>query len=295
MADDLYRQKRRVTLVGAVGNVVLTIGKIGLGVLGHSQALVADGIHSLSDLVSDVVVLYAAHVGRLEADHNHPYGHKRFETVATVGIGLLLIIVAAGFIYDATQRVLNPATLFLPSWFVLPVAVASVLIKELMYHYTIRVGRKVRSKLIEANAWHHRSDAFSSLIVIVGVAGALAGYAWFDAIAGIIVAMMVGAMGCRFVWDSLQELVDTGLDGEQVAELAEAIDTVEGVLAHKNLRTRRMGDLVLVDVHIVVDGEITVREGNSIGEQVRLRLLHILDDAEVLIYLDAGVERKQMR
>src|SRR5690625_4194707 len=174
MTDDLYRQKRRVTLVGAVGNVVLTIGKIGLGVLGQSQALVADGIHSLSDLVSDVVVLYAAHVGRLEADHNHPYGHKRFETVATVGIGLLLIIVAAGFIYDATQRVLNPATLFLPSWFVLPVAVASVLIKELMYHYTIRVGRKVRSKLIEANAWHHRSDRKSTLIVIVRVAGVLA-------------------------------------------------------------------------------------------------------------------------
>src|SRR5690625_4337857 len=131
MSDVLYRQKRRVTLVGSVGNVVFMIRKIGLVVLGHSQALVADCIYSFFDLVSDVVVLYAAHVGRLESDHNHPYGHKRFETVATVGIGLLLIIVAAGFIYDATQRVLNPATLFLPSWFVLHVAVASVLIKAL--------------------------------------------------------------------------------------------------------------------------------------------------------------------
>lgn len=287
MPRDVFDEKRRVTIIGAVANLGLAFFKVVLGVVGHSQALIADGIHSLSDLISDVVVLCAARLGSLEADSNHPYGHKRFETLATVGIGLLLMAVAAGFIYDATERLLNPGTLLLPSWFILPAAVASVLVKEVMYQFTIRVGRRTRSKLIEANAWHHRSDALSSLIVIAGVAGALAGFAWFDAIAAIIVAAMVGTMGWRFVWNSLRELVDTGLECDQVAQLAEAIDAVDGVHSHNNLRTRRMGDLVLVDVHIVVDGRITVREGHRIGERVRQNLRRNLeDDAEVLIHLD---------
>lgn len=286
MAEEVFLQKRRVTIIGTLANLGLAIFKTLLGVLGHSQALIADGIHSLSDLISDAVVLTAARMGSVEADLNHPYGHKRFETAATVAVGLILMAVAAGFIYDATQRLFAPSTLLLPSWFILPAAVVSVLVKEVMYRYTIRVGRQTRSKLIEANAWHHRSDALSSVIVIVGVAGTLAGYAWFDAIAAIIVAAMVGTMGWRFVWDSLRELVDTGLEYDQLAQLAEAIDSVEGVHSHNNLRTRRMGDLVLIDVHIVVDGNITVREGHKIGERVRSNLRRSLeDDIEVLIHL----------
>lgn len=287
MADDSLSQKQRVTLVGALANLGLAAFKTLFGIVGQSQALVADGVHSLSDLISDVLVLGAARLGSQSADQNHPYGHQRFETVATVGIGILLLVVAGGFIYDATARLLNPQELFLPSWFVLPIAIASVLTKEVVYQYTIAVGRRTKSKLIEANAWHHRSDALSSLVVIVGVVGALAGYPWFDALAAIIVAVMIGIMGWRFFWNALRELVDTGLEREQLVALARAIDEVEGVYSHHDLRTRRMGDLVLVDVHIVVDGQITVSEGHRIGERVRHNLLQNLhDDAEVLIHLD---------
>lgn len=284
----VQRQKTRITVAGAVVNLLLAGLKVVFGVVGHSQALVVDGIHSLSDLVSDALVLVAAHTGSWHADEGHPYGHARFETAATVVIGVVLLMVAGGFAYDAVLRLVEPERLWVPGWIVLPAVVASVLAKEAVYRYTAHVGRRVGSRLIEANAWHHRSDALSSLVVLVGFAGTVAGLPWFDAVAALVVAAMVGTMGAQFAWQSVQELVDTGLDMETVRDLAGVIDSVDGVRSHHHLRTRLMADEVLIDVHILVEPWVSVSEGHRIGEVVARRLRgHLERAAEVLVHVDA--------
>lgn len=296
LADKQYRLKRNVTIVGALINVVLTVVKIVAGVVGHSQALIADGVHSLSDLIGDGFVLFAARLGSRSADANHPYGHERIETVGTVAVGIILIAIAGGFAYDAVLRILNPEALLVPNWIVLPIAVASVLIKEGLYHYTIHAARRTRSALIEANAWHHRSDAFSSVVVVTGIIGALYGLLWFDAVATIIVAIMIGVMGWQFAWDALQELIDTGLDDEELAELRQRIQSVDGVHAHHDLRTRRMGGNVLIDVHVLVDPWISVSEGHRIAVEVRRRLLKTMENAAgVLVHVDVEEDTGQRR
>jgi cation diffusion facilitator family transporter len=278
-----WETKRRVTLVGAVVNLVLSIGKILFGWIGHSQALVADGVHSLSDLVSDGLVLVAARYGSQQADHNHPYGHARIETVATGAVGVLLLAVAVGFIVDASGRLLDPDALLTPGWLTLGAAVVSVIAKEALFHYTRRAARRVKSPLIDANAWHHRSDALSSLVVIGGISGALLGAPWLDAVAAILVAGMIGRMGWDFGWKALQELVDTGLDQRQTDELRERIMAVDGVLGQHQLRTRRMGPRILVDVHIQVDGNSSLREAHQIAQEVRRVLLEHEDEVRDVV------------
>lgn len=269
---------RRVTLVGAVTNVVLTAAKMVVGWLGNSQALVADGVHSLSDLMSDVLVLAAARMGSQHADINHPYGHARIETVATGVIGVLLLVVAIGFVVSAAGRLLAPDTVPTPSWITLWPALIAVVAKEALFHYTRRAARQVRSALVEANAWHHRSDALSSVVVIGGIIGALLGAPWLDTLAAILVAGMIGHMGWDFIWKSLQELVDTGLDEDEIRELRARIMAVDGVLSHHQLRTRRMGPRILVDVHIQVAGDSSLRTGHRIAQEVRRTLLEHDDD-----------------
>ena len=188
-SKNAYVEKRRVTVVGALINVVLAAAKIVFGLLGQSQALVADGLHSLSDLASDAMVLLAARFGSQDADAEHPYGHARFETVATIGLGLLLLSVAVGISYDAIQRILNPSELLVPGIVALLVTTTSILSKEWLYRYTVHVANRVRSDLLRANAWHHRSDAVSSIIVFVGIAGTMAGIPWLDAAGAIGVSL----------------------------------------------------------------------------------------------------------
>jgi cation diffusion facilitator family transporter len=287
LANDTSQLKQRVTIVGAAVNVVLAAGKVVFGVLGQSQALIVDGIHSLSDLLSDGVVLAASRVGSKGPDLDHPYGHARIETAATIGIGILLLLVAAGFAWDAMRRILDPDLLWQPGWIALVAAVVSVLAKEALYHYTVRAGRRARSRLIEANAWHHRSDALSSIVVVAGVIGAMAGALWLDAVAAIVVAAMVGWVGWKFAWSAVSELVDTGLEPRELNPLHEKIEAVKGVRAHHSLRTRRMGADVLVDVHVLVDPNISVSEGHRIADEVRARLIASIEDiVEVLVHVD---------
>ena len=225
----------------------------------------------------------------LFADSNHPYGHARIETVASGVIGALLLAVAIGFVVSASGRLLNPDELPTPSWITLWPAVIAVIVKEALFHYTRRAARRVKSALIDANAWHHRSDALSSVVVIGGIGGALLGAPWLDALAAILVAGMIGHMGWNFVWKSLQELVDTGLGEEEIRELRERIMSVDGVLSHHQLRTRRMGPRILVDVHIQVDGESNVREAHGIAQEVRRSLLEHGDDVrDVMVSVEPG-------
>lgn len=288
MSESHWPAKRRVTLVGAIVNLLLSAGKIFGGIVGQSQALVADGVHSLSDLLSDALVLFAARWGSLEADHNHPYGHARIETMATLGVGLLVLVIGAGFMIDSVGRLLNPERLLEPGWLAFGIAVVSVLGKEALYQYTAAVARRTESALLRANAWHHRSDALSSVVVIFGIGGALAGLLWLDAVAAAIVGIMLGWVGWRLIGEAATELVDTGLSERELEALAETIDAVEGVLGHGRLRSRRMGGRIFVDVRVLVNGQLTVLEGHQIAEQVRRRVIDQLPgNADVVVCLRA--------
>jgi len=286
-AKKISQLKNRVTLVGALVNVFLTIIKISVGIVGQSAALIADGIHSLSDLASDLLVLVAVKLGAKEADHEHPYGHRRFETIATVILGVGLIAVAIGIGWDVFERVTHAERMLIPNESALGIAAISILVNEWLYQYTKRIAEVTRSKLLLANAWHHRSDAISSIVVLIGVAGSLFGYVWADALAAVIVTLMVAKIGVNLVLESLKELVDTGLSPELVDEIRAEILATEGVQEIHLLRTRQMGEDALVDAHIVVASRITVSEGHMIGDVVRDILIKKFEDVqEVLVHID---------
>lgn len=280
---DIYR----VTLVGSAIDLALGIAKIGFGITAHSQALVADGVHSLSDLATDVLVLYAAKHGSREADEEHPYGHGRFETLATVGLGVALIATAIGISFDAARRLFRPELLLSPGIWALVIAALSIVLKEAIYHYTMRAARRYRSNMLRANAWHSRSDALSSVIVVVGVAGTMAGLSYLDSIAAIGVALMIAKIGWDLGWQGARELVDTGLDSERVHAIRRTITGVHGVQALHMLRSRHMGSHALVDVHIQVDPTLSVSEGHQISESVRSRLIDEIEEVgDVMVHID---------
>lgn len=281
------KEMNKATWWGLIVNLLLSIGKLFFGFIGHSQALIADGLHSLSDLVSDGMVLLATHHSNVEADEDHPYGHARYETFATITLALLLTAVGIGIGIDAINRLIDYQNIATPSQITLVIAGLSILSKEVLYQYTMVVARRVKSKLLEANAWHHRSDAISSIVVFVGIAGAIWGYPLLDSIAAIIVAFMV----CKIGWDlghqSFQELVDTGLEPETLQEMETAILSIDGVKQMHMLRTRRMGHSALADVHILVPPKISVSEGHQISEAVELALTNQFDEVnDVTVHID---------
>jgi cation diffusion facilitator family transporter len=285
--QDEYRIKRRVTLVCAALNFLLGGVKLLLGVVGQSQALFADGIHSLSDLASDAMVLVAIRFASQEADEEHPYGHARFETIATVFLGVLLLLVAVGIVVDAAERIAHPEMLSKPGFLALSGAAVSIAVKEWMFWYNVRAARLVKSDLLQANAWHHRSDAISSIIVLIGIAGSMAGFPALDAVGAIGVSLLIGKIGWDLGWAGVKELVDTGATAEQLDEITNTILGVEGVEAFHDLRTRRMGQRFLVEVHVLVEGQVTVSEGHMIGDRVYAELLNSYEYiAEVLVHVD---------
>ena len=285
--DERYREARHVTLVGSVVDLLLGVAKILVGIIGHSQALIADGVHSLSDLATDIIVLLAMKHGARDADEEHPYGHGRIETLATVVLGVALLVVAIGIAYNAILRLLNPELLPHPGWLALSVATVSIVSKEAIYHYTMRVANRLDSQLLRANAWHSRSDAISSVIVVLGIIGAMNGLPWLDAVAAIAVGAMVGKIGAELAWNSAQELIDRAMEPETVAKIREAILSVDGVKALHMLRTRRMAHDGLVDVHILVDPKSSVSEGHLISERVRQAVIEKVDGiTEVMVHID---------
>ena len=279
---------RTTSIVGAIVNLILTIAKVVFGIFGQSHALIADGVHSLADLSTDLMVWFAAKYSNQPADKEHPYGHARIETAFTVGLGVVLIITAIGIVVDSAQRLLNPETLLQPTPIVLLIAAISIFANEGLYQYTIRVARQCNSGLLKANAWHHRSDALSSIVVLVGVAGSLLGFPYLDAFAALGVALMIGKIGLDQAWTSIRELVDTGMEPKTASALKRIIETIEGVQGVHMLRSRRMGGAYLIDVHIVVDERLSVSEGHKISEYVRLKLIDSHQDiSNALVHIDA--------
>lgn len=277
----------RVTLWGVLVNIILASTKLVGGIIGQSQALIADGLHSASDLASDGMVLLAAKHAGEDADEDHPYGHERFETIATVALGTLLAIVGLGIGYNAITRLVTDKNILSPDLFTLWIAAFSILSNEVLYHYTKHVGNNIHSKLLVANAWHHRSDAISSIVVFIGIAGTQLDVPELDAYAAIVVGLMIVKIGIELGYQSMQELVDTALDQETVNKVREKILEHEDVRHLHKLRSRTMGHKALVDVHIEVSPKLSVSEGHHISETVEKILMDNFEEInDVTVHID---------
>lgn len=281
------RHTRTVAIVGAVTNLVLSVVKIVIGYIGQSQALIVDGIHSVSDLLSDALVLFASHHANQEPDEEHPYGHGRFETAATFALGVLLILVAVGIGWDSVERLLSKEIIETPTQLTLYAAAFSILANEALYWYTLIIAKKIHSKMLEANAWHHRSDAVSSIIVLAGIAGSQLGVSNLDTVAALIVSVMIAKIGWSLGWQALEELVDKSLDENEVRKVGKVIDSVDGVKSVHMLRTRKSGHMSAADVHILVDPLLSVSEGHMIAVAVEDELKQNIDHlSDVTVHID---------
>lgn len=263
----------RSTWVSVLVNLVLSVIQIAIGIFAKSSALIADGVHSLSDLVSDFVVLFASHHGKKDADKEHPYGHQRFETAASLVLGLILLAVGAGMLWSAYRKLEAPETVQQVHVIALWVAGVALVSKELLFRYMLGVAKRVKSSMLVANAWHARSDAASSLVVGLGILGNLGGYPIFDPIAALIVGFMVARMGWSFGWDALHDLMDRSADEQEVQAIRQTLNDTPGICNVHDLRTRKMGDMIVVDAHIEVDADITVEQGHDIAVNASQRVL----------------------
>ncbi len=276
----------RSTWVSVGVNVMLGSAQIGVGLFSRSQGLVADGIHSMSDLVADFVVLFASHHSKKDADAEHPYGHQRFETAASLVLGLLLLAVGVGMLWSAAVKLQAPHELPLVHASALWIAGAALVAKESLFRYMLAVAKRVKSGMLVANAWHARSDAASSLVVGIGIAGNLAGYPILDPIAALIVGFLIARMGWEFGWNALHDLVDHAVGDEEVEAIRSTLLATPGVSGAHDLRTRKMGDMIMVDVHLEVDGTLTVEQGHDIAVEARRRVLQQHQVLNLMTHLD---------
>lgn len=278
------RAKRRATWAGILLNAPLAAGKIIVGVLAQSQALVADGVHSLSDLASDAAVIWALGHSHRPPDADHPFGHGRFETLATLAIAAMLALAAAGILIDAGVRLLDPPVVA-PGALALWVAALSIALKEGLYHYTKAVARRTGSAMMAANAWHHRSDAATSVVAVAGIGAAMLGVPWADALGATIIALMLGRVAWVYGRPAIRELVDTAPSEATANRITDALIATPGVRDAHDLRLRHMGGSIQADVHITLDPAMTLSEAHRLSEAARAQVLATLPDvSEIIIH-----------
>lgn len=272
------KQIYKVTLVGSVGNLALLIFKLIAGVLGHSSAMIADAVHSLSDFVTDIVVLIFVRISVKPQDASHDYGHGKFETIATFLVGLALMMAAVGIIVPGVQKLIlwwNGAELAAPGWIALWAALVSIAVKELLYQMTVRKGKALNSQLMVANAWHHRSDALSSVGAAIGIGGAIwLGQRWtmLDPLASVVVGLMLVKVAWELLKTSMAELTEGSLSEETEQEIIKLICSVPNVQEPHNLRTRRIGNHIAIEAHIRMDGNLSLNEAHEQATAVERKL-----------------------
>jgi len=273
-AIDRVSQANRVTVLGSIVNAVLAGLKLAAGILGNSAAMVADAIHSLSDFATDLVVLITMRITRQPTDADHDYGHGKFETLATMIIGVALLLVGAGIGWSGIKTVhlaSHGDPVPKPHYIALIAAAVSILIKEWLYQWTVIVGKRIQSQAVIANAWHHRSDAFSSIGTLVGIGGAILlgdRFTILDPIASIIVSFFIIRVALQISYGSMSEMLERSLPPEEKEKLLKLALTVEGVMDPHNLRTRRIGNYIATELHIRVNSELSVIEGHRIASEV---------------------------
>ena len=272
------QKAQQVTLVGFVVNLILTAGKIVAGFVGNSAAMLADGIHSLSDFITDVIVLVFFRISDAEKDESHPYGHGKFETFSTFLIALVLFVVGLGIFYGGTSKIVSVIqgnALPQPHTIALWMALISIMLKEFLFHYTKIVGKQINSQTVIANAWHHRSDAFSSIGVAVGIGGAIfLGEQWviLDPIACVIVSFFIMKMAITLSLPSIQELMEASLPKTTVKEIESLIMNDSAIQSFHKLCTRKIGEVYVIDVHIQLDNGISLVEAHNIAGKLSRRL-----------------------
>ncbi|MBW2261297.1 MAG: cation transporter [Deltaproteobacteria bacterium] len=266
------RDVRRVTLWGAVVNVLLAVLKIVGGKLSGSIALVADGVHSLSDLLTDLVVVVGVSLGARPPDDSHPYGHGRFETLAAIIVALSLVGVGIYLAWEASSSMLVHHQKSYPGQVMVILALVSIAAKEAIYRVTRRVARRTKSPAVLANAWHHRSDALSSVAVLLGGAAGMLGFPHGDHVAGIVVGLMVVIAGGKIALDEVSEILEKGVDEAMLAGIQAVLDRHPEVKSWHKLRTRKLGREVFADVHVLVEPDLSVRQGHAIADEVEAEL-----------------------
>lgn len=263
-----------VTLVGSVVNIILTVFKIFAGVLGRSTAMIADGIHSLSDLLSDIVVIVFVKISAKGRDKDHDYGHGKFETFATLIISLMLIVVAVNLMsggINKIRQILDGGEVSSPGMIALWAAVASIVLKEILYHYTIIQGKALNSPMMIANAWHHRSDAFSSVGSLLGIAGAIFlgdKFVILDPITGCVISIFILVMAVKMSVPAIKELLDVSLPDDVEEKIEATAKSVKGVVDLHELKTRREGPGIIMEGHLVLDSDISLKEAHNISKKV---------------------------
>ena len=283
----------RVTLLGAVVNCLLTIAKIAAGLIGKSAAMVADGVHSLSDLISDFVVIIFVRISSKEQDEEHKYGHGKFETLATLIVSLMLLAVGVKLIVSGAEsivRFINGEALPQPKMIALYMAAVSIAAKEILYQITAKVGRRVESQAVIANAWHHRTDAISSIGALIGIAGAIfLGNKWtvLDPIAGCIISVIIFIVSIKMALGAINELMEVSLPKEDEDEIHKLITSVEGLNDVHELKTRRNGQSVIIDVHVVVNPDLTVAVAHKMTEKAeRLLKRRFGNHSQIYIHIE---------
>jgi len=285
----------KVTLVGVLVNTLLIVLKLVAGIYGSSQALIADAVHSFSDLFTDAVVLIGIKISKKPPDKTHHFGHARIETLASTIVGMALIGTALYIGIEASLTIYRH-TEYHPTTLALFGAGVSIVLKEVLYHYTIRTGRRIKSQLIVANAWHHRSDALSSVAVFIGVAGTQINPSWhiLDSFAALLVSFFIVKVGLEILRDALREFTDTAPKQEIIGKIQQCALSVNGVVDTHDLKVRTSGGFYQMEIHIVVDGQLTVLEGHKIAKAVEGCLVEDVGNiGSITIHVDPEIENRK--
>lgn len=284
MTDGREKRIYLVTILGSIGNLLLLLFKFFAGIFGHSAAMVADAVHSSSDFLTDILVLVFVKISAKPRDKDHDYGHGKYETLASTIIGIILFVVGIGILYGGIKAIwgfFHGEELIQPSLIALIAAIVSIVIKEGLYQYTIRVGRAVGSPVVEANAWHHRTDALSSIGTMIGIGGAIfLGEKWviLDPIAAIIVSIFILKAAYSITLRSVNELMEQSLPDSMEQEILQLLLSYSEVKDPHNLRTRRIGNDVAIEVHIRMNGALTVSASHTVTQQLETRLKELFGD-----------------
>ncbi len=286
------RLGRKVTWVGFWSNTALSVFKIIAGVVGRSSAMIADGVHSASDLITDIAVIVVIGVSRKKADSSHSYGHGKIETFVTFLIALLLAAVGIGILIDGVKRAISffdGGVLLQPTWIALAMAVISILVKEWLFRYTRSAARKISSSAMEANAWHHRSDAFSSIATLAGIAGAMflgPGWRFLDPLAAVFVSILIVVMAYKMARTSVRELLEASLPKEESDKIINIIESTPGVKDFHHFRSRSNGNTKIIDFHVKLDPDISLKEAHDIATKIENRIKKEFDPAVVNIHME---------
>lgn len=295
LTQQRYRQIHKVNVVSSVTDLFLTAIKFVVGTLASSPALIADALHSATDLITDILAMALNKASSFGPDIDHHYGHARYETLGTAIIGVVLIAVACGIIYESILALVENRT-SATHWLALSAVIVSIVVKEALFQYTIRQARQTESKLLTANAWHSRSDSLSSLVVFIGIGFSLLGFHYLEYVAAIGVGLFIARMGIVVAWDAMQDLIDRGVSKEKIDAIRETLASVPGISDPHHLRTRKMGDRIFMDTHIRMDKRVSISEAHQINDLAIKTLKQTFDDIEdITMHIDFEPRDQEIR